>query len=180
MNVLRWKRHSKISIFNQIELWFPDTKELEPIGTASDMDGWTFIAQEKENLRQAIEFTTQGKSSTSIADVYEWPRGWLDLSMKAFLTTHAVTITALVAIGSSLLNRFRRGAATSENPIHNEIKIEPWTNQQTPSKTIQKVNTARNNKKVQLRISASSSDTDTESRKAKLKNRTTPRSFRIK
>lgn len=59
-----------LDLFEKIELWFPDGKDFSPVGVAEDMEGWSFVAHEKTNLRAAMDWVQRGQRGTSMADVF--------------------------------------------------------------------------------------------------------------
>lgn len=113
----------KLELFGHVELWFPDSKDIPTVGVSENMEGWSFIAHEKANLKTAMEWVEKGQHSTSISDVYAWPKGFLDFSVKGFVVTHITTILATITIAYVVFKKLFRTGNIS-NPIINEIKLE--------------------------------------------------------
>lgn len=45
------KEVKEISLFSNVELWMPDVEVKEPIGTSNDFEGWSYFANERENIQ---------------------------------------------------------------------------------------------------------------------------------
>lgn len=68
--------------------------------TASDFNGWTYYANEKENLNKVMEWIQNNQATSSLPDLLEYPKEFVNHALTGFFTTHAITIAAIVAYGS--------------------------------------------------------------------------------
>lgn len=88
----------KIDPFKKQELWFPEIQEQAEIGTVENFEGWTYINNEQINLRETLEWATNVQKTTSLADLAELPKGFINNTMMGFATLHTMTIIAAITV----------------------------------------------------------------------------------
>lgn len=81
------------------ELWLPNTLDQEIIGTTENMEGWTYYAKEQENIHRSTEWTQNVQSTTSIGDIMNYPKGFIDNAILGFASLHILLYSAAIVIG---------------------------------------------------------------------------------
>lgn len=109
----------RLDLVKRVEMWFPELGKEQYLGTSQDFDGWTFYAYEKENLNKVMEWVQNHQATTSLADLVEYPKQFLNHALTGFLTTHAVTIVALIAVMYTLCKGQNRARAAETRIIVN-------------------------------------------------------------
>lgn len=97
----------EISLFKQQELWFPEIIDKQLIGTAADFEGWSYYANERDNLHESMLWTQNGQSTTSLNDLYALPKGLLNSALSGFLASN-MAIWILLGIAGFLWLRSSR------------------------------------------------------------------------
>lgn len=115
-----------LSLFNKEDLWLPELKKGEFLGTSSDFEGWSYFAKEKDNMDKAMRWTENAESSSGIGDLYKYPKGFFDYSVVGFVTTHLGIIGVLAAVVWFLCRK--KGQAAVE--VHQNFELEPIVRQQ--------------------------------------------------
>lgn len=72
-------------------LWLPKLKDQEILGTAQNLDGWSYYANEKDNLERVMQWTTNGQQTTSLSDLYDLPKGIFNNILSGFLASQLTT-----------------------------------------------------------------------------------------
>lgn len=73
------------------ELWFPEIIDAPLIGTAENFDGWSYYVSEQDKLQKSIEWTKNLQSTTSFADIANYPKGFIESAITSFITLHSIT-----------------------------------------------------------------------------------------
>lgn len=47
-------------------MWFPEIVDQDIVGTASDMEGWSYYAREREHLNSVLNWVTNGQKTTGL------------------------------------------------------------------------------------------------------------------
>lgn len=89
----------KISLFTHTELWFPTIKDQDLIGTAGNFEGWSYYANERDNLDNAMRWTSNGQSTTSLSDLYNLPKGLFNGILSGFAFSHMILYAAVGLMG---------------------------------------------------------------------------------
>lgn len=105
---LNVEKIERLDLVKRKELWFPELGEEHYLGTAREFDGWTYYAHEKENLNKVVEWVQNHQATTSLADLVEYPKNFLNHALTGFLTTHAITIAIMMGV-IYVLCRTRKG-----------------------------------------------------------------------
>lgn len=71
----------------------------------------SYYAHEKTKLSEAMQWVQNNQATTSLADLADYPKEFVKHALTGFLTTHAVTILAIMTITNILLKRQRQGTA---------------------------------------------------------------------
>lgn len=95
---LSFNNTSTINLIQPKQLWFPDIIDEKPIGTVENFDGWTYYAQEQDSIQKAIQWTQNLQSTTSIADIANYPKGFIEDALTGFITLHAIAYGMLTII----------------------------------------------------------------------------------
>lgn len=123
---IKTKNAGTLSLFKEEELWLPDLGENKFVGTASDFGGWSYFAKEKENFNRAMRWTENAKTTTSIGDLYNYPKDFFNYSIVGFVTTHLGMVLVLAAIIVFLCKRRKGQAAVA---LNQHIELEPFVRQ---------------------------------------------------
>lgn len=99
------KKVERLELVKKSEMWLPELKDEQYIGTASDFTGWTYYAQEKDNLNNAMEWVQNSQAITSIADIVNYPKEFLNHTLLGFFTTHLLTIIAISVLAYFLCRK---------------------------------------------------------------------------
>lgn len=138
---LNLKNIKKISPFINQELWFPQMKEQQLVGTSENFEGWSYYANERDNLDKAMRWTTNAQQVTSLSDIYNLPNGVFNKIMSGFAISHTILY---IAIGAALfaiyllVKRNRQheeplAQRYSSQPRQNEIEIIEIERPATPN-----------------------------------------------
>lgn len=113
-----------IELTDHIELWIPEVADEAPIGTADHFEGWSYFANERKQISNAIEFTSNAQTTTSVSDLMDYPKGALNATLYGFFMAH-LTLFALIIGGAIIYWRGRR-AEIPQIAIHampfNEVR----------------------------------------------------------
>lgn len=114
----------KIAIFGKnVEMWFPEIRDKELVGTSSEMEGWSYYAQQKQNLHEAMLWVKDGQSTTSLGDVYGWPKGFVNHALIGFLSGH-IFLFSMVGILTIAFWRILKKSNTRTIPsVTNQIQV---------------------------------------------------------
>lgn len=115
---------TKIDIMKTKQLWFPDIINQQPTGTADNFEGWTYYANEQENLREAMEWTKNVQQNTSINDIMSYPRGFINNALLGFVSLHTLMYAGCILIAIYLCWRARYGENKRLTEVHNTY-IQP-------------------------------------------------------
>lgn len=88
----------RLELVKKVEMWFPELENEKYLGISENFDGWTYYAHEKENLNRAMEWVQNNQATSSLADLVEYPKEFLNHALTGFLTTHAITIIVVIGI----------------------------------------------------------------------------------
>lgn len=84
-----------ISFIEPAELWIPEVVDGAAIGIASDFEGWSFYAMERDRSANAVQDTTNAQKTTSLGDIMEYPKGTLNMTFLGLFSSHVVTFTII-------------------------------------------------------------------------------------
>lgn len=104
-----------LALLNPEEMWLPEEIDVDDIGIAADFEGWTLYEKERGDLARAMEYSVNAQSTTSMADLMEYPKGLLNATLLGFLTSHVMTIAAVVLVLFYLKARAVEKRAESNN-----------------------------------------------------------------
>lgn len=115
---------TSILLFEKDELWLPEIRQGEFLGTAKDFEGWSYVAKEKENMDRAMKWTRNAQSTTSIGDLYNYPKGLFNYSVMGFVMAHLGVIAVLAAVLWFVCRKRRQQAATTTVALHQSFELE--------------------------------------------------------
>lgn len=124
-------------------MWYPEIENEQYIGTSENFDRWTYYAHEKVNFNNAMEWVRNNQATSSLADRVEYQKEFLNHALTGFVTTHAVTIAAIIVL-TYWIFRKRQGNPVGETRIVVTTKEERQEYQQevTHKQLPQRIETA--------------------------------------
>lgn len=102
------EKTENLEIFEHKDMWFPEIVDQDLIGTATDFEGWTYYAREQDNLKQTMEWTKNSQSSTSISDISNYSKGFIDQALVGFLTSNII-LYAVLGVAAVTFLKIRKG-----------------------------------------------------------------------
>lgn len=98
----------RLSLFSQVEMWFPDIGDKTLLGIEDDFSGWKYYETMKEKMGNSLEWIKNAQASTSLSDIYEYPKGFIKESIRAFVIAHVFTIICAVLTTITIFKRIRK------------------------------------------------------------------------
>jgi hypothetical protein len=80
-----FSNYRELAIDDDIEFWIPTIGNTSYHESWKDASGWSFIAQQKNNLINTMENTKFGGVGTSLSDITSMAEGELETKLKSFL-----------------------------------------------------------------------------------------------
>lgn len=112
---------STINLLQPKELWFPEIIDTKPIGTVENFDGWTYYAREQDSLQKAMQWTKNLQSTTSLADIANYPQGFIEGAITGFITLHSIAYGVLALI---IIYLYKKIHATTPHQSFREPGVE--------------------------------------------------------
>lgn len=101
------KNVKEISMFEKFELWYPHLKPQKMLGTANNFEGWTYYANERKNIQNALEWSKNTQENMSLQDLLNFPEGYFQTTVFCFITSHMATIMVEVGLTVATCRRNR-------------------------------------------------------------------------
>lgn len=109
--------------FIRQELWLPRIKQQQLVGIAENFEGWSYFANERDNLDKAMQWTINGQQVTSLSDIYNLPNGVLNNILSGFVVSHGLTYIIVGLIAYVLSKKIDNNKPVVVNIA--ESKMEP-------------------------------------------------------
>ncbi|QDL56946.1 GP64 [Dione juno nucleopolyhedrovirus] len=93
-----FRNHRDLAIDDDIEFWIPTIGNTSYHENWKDASGWSFIAQQKNNLIATMENTKFGGHATSLSDIVDMAKGELDATLWSFTLGHGLNFFLITSV----------------------------------------------------------------------------------
>lgn len=92
-----WGKVEKIQLFKSKSLWLGDVKPTNFVGTSADFSGWSSFAKVKADLENTLTSTEQSQTTTSLADIMRYPKGFIDNALTGMAVSQMIVVVVIIA-----------------------------------------------------------------------------------
>ncbi|APP91608.1 glycoprotein [Sinu virus] len=106
---LKLDSYRNITLEEDIEFWIPTIGNYSFHDSWRDAPGWSFIAQQKQNLAETMENTHWGGKTTSLEDIVNLPKGYISSKLYSLVLSNVfsyILIFVFAIFFVRLLKRF--------------------------------------------------------------------------
>lgn len=93
-----FNNYRELAIDDDIQFWIPTIGNTTYHESWKDASGWSFIAQQKNNLISTMENTKFGGHSTSLSDITDMAKGQLNNTLWSFMFGHGVNFFLIIGV----------------------------------------------------------------------------------